>query len=76
MRQALHVVRTDGGWAVKREGNSYPIFESSKQQQSIEAAVSQAKLERTEVIIHGRDNKIRARESYGNDPFPPRDREH
>lgn len=28
----------------------------------------------SEVIMHGRDGKIRESDSYGNDPFPPRDK--
>jgi hypothetical protein len=34
----------------------------------------QALRERVEVVIHGRNGKIRDSDSYGNDPFPPRDR--
>ena len=26
----------------------------------------------SEVVIHGRDGKIRDKNSYGNDPFPPK----
>ena len=29
-----------------------------------------------EVIIQRGDGRIQGRESYGNDPFPPRDTEH
>jgi Uncharacterized protein conserved in bacteria (DUF2188) len=28
----------------------------------------------SEVIMHGRDGKIRESDSYGNDPFPQRDK--
>lgn len=28
--------------------------------------------QRGELFIHGVDGKIRARESHGNDPYPPR----
>ncbi|TCP05507.1 uncharacterized protein DUF2188 [Rubrivivax gelatinosus] len=26
-----------------------------------------------ELLIHGQDGRIRARDSYGNDPCPPKD---
>jgi len=26
------------------------------------------------VVIHGRDGKIRDKDSYGNDPVPPKDK--
>lgn len=29
-----------------------------------------------EVVIHSRDGKIRDKDSYGNDPIPPRDRKY
>ncbi len=29
-----------------------------------------------DLIIHERDGRIRSKDSYGNDPKPPRDREH
>lgn len=28
--------------------------------------------QQSEVLIHGEDGRIRARNSYGNDPFPPK----
>ena len=30
----------------------------------------------SKVVIHGRDGKIRDKDSYGNDPIPPRDRKY
>ena len=40
---------------------------------SIEKPIPKAKENRAEVVIHGRDGKIRDSDSYGNDPCPPRD---
>ena len=31
-----------------------------------------ARNQHTEVYIHGRDGRIRERDSYGNDPYPPK----
>nr|WP_317049978.1 DUF2188 domain-containing protein [Clostridium neonatale] len=31
-----------------------------------------AQNQKSEVIVHGRNGRIRQKNSYGNDPFPPR----
>jgi len=33
-----------------------------------------AKNQKTELVIHNRDGKISDKDSYGNDPFPPKDK--
>jgi uncharacterized protein YdaT len=67
-----HVVPKDGGWAVRGEGNSRASSTHTTQQGAIERAKGTAQNQRSEVIIHGRDGKIRERNSYGNDPYPPK----
>ncbi|EPN6606236.1 DUF2188 domain-containing protein, partial [Providencia rettgeri] len=42
------------------------------QQEAFEAARDIAKNQRSEVFIHGENGKIRERNTYGNDPFPPK----
>lgn len=39
---------------------------------AIDAGRGTAKREQTELYVHGRDGKIRDRDSYGNDPHPPK----
>ena len=46
------------------------------QKNAITNAVIKAKIRQTEVVVHRRDGKIRSKDSYGNDPNPPRDKEH
>ena len=67
-----HVVQRDNGWAVLGEGNKRDTSHHDTQAQAQERAKEIAINQGGEVIIHGRDGKIRARDSYGNDPFPPR----
>ena len=31
-----------------------------------------ARNQESELLIHGQNGRIRARDSYGNDPFPPK----
>ena len=66
-----HVVpNSNGGWDVKSGGSK--ISHHQTQKSAINLAKSIAKSDRTEVVTHGRDGKIRAKDSYGNDPFPPK----
>ncbi|MFW1249893.1 DUF2188 domain-containing protein [Vibrio parahaemolyticus] len=69
-----HVVKYPDGWAVKGEGNSKATKVTETQKQAIEAAEQIAKNQKSDTKIHGRDGKIRAGNSYGNDPHPPKDK--
>lgn len=75
-KRDIHVVKHDDGWATRREGASRAGSVHDTQKQAIEKAKGTAKREGLEVVIHGRDGKIRDSDSYGNDPFPPRDTKH
>lgn len=67
-----HVVPHKDGWAVKGAGNSKATTVKPTQKEAIAAAKPIAKARSAEVVIHGGDGKIRAKDSYGNDPFPPK----
>lgn len=70
----VHVVPSpNGGWDVKREGEPHPINHSGTQQAAIDAGRDVARDSHGELVIHGRDGKIRDKDSYGHDPFPPKD---
>ena len=62
----------NGGWNVKGAGNTKATRIVSTQKEAIKIATSFAQKQHSEVIIHGVNGKIRERNSYGNDPFPPR----
>jgi hypothetical protein len=69
-----HVVPTgNGNWGVRGEGNSKITKVTPTQSEAISVATDIAKNQRSEIVIHGRDGKIRDKESYGNDPCPPKD---
>ena len=72
----VHVVPHDGKWATRREGASRVSETFPTQAKAAKAGHDTARRDQTEVLAHGRDGRIRERESYGNDPYPPRDREH
>jgi len=68
-----HVVRRPSGWAVRGEGNSRDTVRANTQSEATIIARSIAINQRSEVIIHGLDGKIRDKDSYGNDPVRSRD---
>jgi hypothetical protein len=71
MSRNVHVVPSDGGWNVRVEGGAR-IAHFQTQGEAIDAGRRLARGNRSEHIIHGRDGRIRQRDSYGRDPFPPR----
>lgn len=74
MGKNQHVTKhPDGGWQVKGAGNEKATKVTSTQKESIDAAKEIAKNQKSEVVIHGKDGRIRDKDSYGNDPNPPQD---
>lgn len=68
-----HVLRHNEGWGVKGEGNKKYTKVVSTQAEAISIAESIAKNQKSDTKIHGKNNKIRAGNSYGNDHCPPKD---
>ena len=71
-----HVVPHGKDWAVKGAGNEKATKITDTQKQAIDVAKEIAKHQKSEVVIHGTDGKIRDKDSYGNDPFPPKDKKY
>ncbi len=67
-----HVVPYKDGWAVKGEGNKRATSVHDTQKQATESARKIAKNQSSETVIHRPDGRIRDKNSYGNDPFPPK----
>ncbi|MDE0095403.1 MAG: DUF2188 domain-containing protein [Gammaproteobacteria bacterium] len=67
-----HVVPRDSKWAVRRTGSDRVTRRFDTQREAIDAARELARKQGTEVFIHGRDGRIRERDTYGADPFPPK----
>lgn len=67
-----HVVPHQDGWAIKGAGNDRATSVHKTQQQAIDAARDIARRQQSEVVIHRPDGRIRDKDSYGNDPFPPK----
>ncbi len=72
MGKNQHVtLRPDGDWQVKGEGNNKATAVTTTQKEAINIAREIAINQSSEVVIHGKDGKIRDKNSYGNDPYPP-----
>jgi len=64
------------GWAIKGEGNTKVTKITKTQKEAIEIAREIAKNQKSELIIQNTEGKIRSKDSYGKDPYPPEDKEH
>jgi hypothetical protein len=70
-KKPVHVVPHDDGWVVEREGSKRVSSVHSAQAEAEQAGRTTARNEETEFLLHGRNGRIRERDSYGNDPYPP-----
>ena len=61
-----------GGWQVKGAGNSRATVRTDTQKQAIDIGCLIAKNQQAELVIHRSNGQIRDKNSYGNDPFPPK----
>ena len=73
-KKDTHVVPRNVGWAVKKEGASRASKNFTTQADAVKFAKQLAQKEKAELYVHRRDGTIRDRLSYGNDPFPPKDK--
>lgn len=72
MGKNQHVVPKSGSWAVKGAGNTKVTKITTTQKAAISVAKKIATNQKAEVIIHSTSGKIRQKNSYGNDPCPPK----
>jgi hypothetical protein len=77
-KQDYHVVPNGGrgGWDVKREGADRASGHFERKSDAMDRGRDLARERGTELVEHGRNGRIQDSDSYGNDPFPPRDDEH
>lgn len=69
-KKGQHVVPAGSGWSVKKAGSSKATSVHATQAEAVRAATLIARNQKTELYVHGRDGRIRERNSYGNDPHP------
>jgi len=72
-KKGIHVVTNpSGGWSVRKSGASRASKSFGTQQDAIVYARTSARREAGELYIHGANGRIRERNSYAKDPFPPK----
>jgi hypothetical protein len=71
MAKNQHVVPRGGQWAVRGAGNRKDTRLFDTQSEAITHGREIARRQKSELVIHGVDGRIREKSSYGRDPFPP-----
>ncbi|MGR3548538.1 MAG: DUF2188 domain-containing protein [Roseovarius sp.] len=71
-QKSVHVVPRGGKWAVRSSGAAKASKIVNTQDEAREIAREQAKRSGVELYVHGRNGRIRERNSYGKDPYPPK----
>lgn len=67
-----HVVPTKDGWAVRGAGSQKATKVFATQAEAIERGREIARNQRSELLIHGRDGRIREKSTCGRDRYPPK----
>lgn len=70
-RKNFHVVPHGSNWQLKHNGQVLGNYSLKTSAVADGRRVAQAN-QPSELIIHNADGTIAQRETYGNDPFPPR----
>ena len=72
----VHVVPNGNNWQVKPEGSATPASTHRTQQAATDAGRRLAQQNQSELVIHRPNGQIRDKDSFGNDPMPPKDKKH
>jgi hypothetical protein len=71
-----HVVpNPEGGWDIKKKNAERASRHFDKKQDAVDRGREISKNQKSELVIHGKDGKIQQKDSHGNDPNPPKDRD-
>jgi Uncharacterized protein conserved in bacteria (DUF2188) len=71
-KKPVHVTPREDGWAVMREGNERASSVHHTQKEAEQKGRQTARKDKTEFYLHNKQGQIRERDSYGNDPYPPK----
>jgi hypothetical protein len=73
-KKTNHVVPSSSGWAVKKSGSSRASRVFGTKDKAVDYGRKLSINERTELYIHKKNGMIQNKNSYGNDPCPPKDK--
>lgn len=71
-----YVVPTQGGWGVRGEKSDRLTVKTDTKSEAIKIATSIAQNQHSELTILGKNGNIQNKNSFGNDPCPPKDKNH
>jgi hypothetical protein len=74
-KKAIHVTPDQKQWKVKKEGATKASKVCKTKAEAEQVARDQGRKEKTEVVIHNKNGRIGQKNSYGNDPCPPKDKD-
>lgn len=74
VKKTNHVVPSSTGWGVKKSGASRASKTFDTKAKAIDYGISLSKREKTELYIHKANGIIQNKNSYGKDPYPPKDK--
>lgn len=72
MKTNQHITKKNSEWWVIGEKNKKATKKFATQKEAIDYGRKVAINQQLELVIHGVNGKIRDKDSYGNDPIPPR----
>ncbi len=73
-KKSNHVVPSSSGWAVKKSGSERASKIFRTKEKAIDYGRELSMNEKTELYIHKKNGMIQNKDSYGNDPNPPKDK--
>lgn len=75
-RKTVHVIpnKDKGGWNVKKGGAERASVHTETKVEAVKMARIISQKSGSELIVHGKDFKIKSSDSHGNDPCPPKDK--
>lgn len=68
----VHTVPNGSGWSNKQNGDV--VSNHRTKANAVDAGRDIARTSRSEHVIHNTDGRIGQKNSYGNDPHPPKDK--
>lgn len=75
-KKNIHIVPSGNRWAVKKELTMQPISEHKTKSAADQKGRVQARKDKVELVIHGRNGQFQDTDSFGKDPCPPKDKKH
>ena len=73
-RKTNHVIPSTSGWSVKKSGAVKASKSFNTKNEAVAYGKKLSKTEKTELYIHKKNGMIQNKNSYGNDPNPPKDK--